>query len=1764
MEPSSSSSSSHHVDSSRLPDSSLQRHSVSSLFAKLRLSPSPSSVTDAISLSLNSSSLAVADQTTRELCRLVSTSVVSPATALLELQSALDGCSTGGNARLSLAQVFVKAIGFVVRFLFRADPSWGRSGFEPVELHPFIKVLLCGEFVEMELIRQVSLFTVHNKESEIESVARFLKPLLIFSILRKNSSNFAMDLISSLASISCSLKVEAISILKLLTGSLKYFPHENRKDIKLILSSAEYILDAYIVVLKQQSVFSEMLESNTQECSWALLETIFSLCFIQNKSFGINETVFQLAKRLLSIQKEINLKFLPEFNSIFITISYILSQTDFEHEQLAALKLLIFLTDWKHQTGLNKSGRLREELFCVFSVVALLMSPSKSVKAMASNFLLRINEFIVDLLRFSPSDENLGFNWTPPVGTHASVLFRLLHLWFEGKLDSSSCFYMEFIVANDITEPKRNSHEEKSWPFLLRNYFLNLPNKGIIQPGISGLINSVISVLILHPTLGKSSVETLAGLVAVDQKSAMPLLLITLFYIKILSSNESNKPELLLKLMESLSFFSAHNFMVPVVVQTVLPILKFESKPDLYSIAVRLLCKIWITTDRVFAILQEVLDPKAISEFISEREISISIAASIRDVCKHNPDRGVDIILSVSSCIESRDKIVQALGLEGLTFLCEADVVDFYTAWIVIKKHLLDYSLDPIIAHGVARLLRWGAMDAEAYPDASRSVLQIMWNIASKRNIPSESSSSHWTKARVAAFTSLSHYKVVVIQEAVDEFKKGNFELLISEENSEVLNAMEELQVEIIKYEHTTRRRGQKDARITASKTEKLLDVFPQAIFSRDKIKYQDLPGAALICFNFTPKLESPLKSIKDLQKVNQAYEKALMDLAESLHITRNLIFAIISIQSWKSFLDRWIEAVINFMKDSSSSDSLDKHTRAAKDILKILCRIAEESIPRVAVNIALAIGALCLVVPDSAHFVVSDVSDFLLKWLFEFEHEHKQWTAAICLGFIADCFHPTDQKTKFKVINALHEVICKSESDFVRGACGAGLGFASKSLFKSSQEINSTSKSEETKLLETILTTLSALISKQCPSTSNSLNSLTNQVHSKNKVLLEAPEISDEDPWGTAGLVLGLGNSVFALYRSGSHDSVITIKNLLMKWIEDKVFDEMSDIKLLMGSCLALPIVISFSQRVDLSTNDDLDLLLESYNSLICEIINVNKSGVIYSDLLMAACVGAGQLISSVLNDGVYDLKLDGVTSLLETIKSVYDNKNSNYSYSVYLGGLFGVVNAFGASAGYINLQKEKTSIIKGPLLSDPTFESIIQEMFVLAKESKDLQRRQFCAWALAFLRNQFLKETSDKNSSLNQNLSEETLVWDLSSYLRDFDSNKEVINAKKGIISTMLSCLSKSPKLPSFDWGIIIRRFMKHQDISINKECLNFSLIHANHISPLLNLLDDLTDLPRFKTLDLNLQLFLLESMSQLLRLFSESRLEKLCVDLVQFFSLERNENSILRRSLWKGLCGSLRENYDEIVSHLEKLMEFMLIQLPNLNGDYLRDEFSENENEWFDVIECLDLASKTWLLNYLKIGELDQAKKIVIISRLVRHKSLHISELAKIRAYILDAKDEDIWLRVLLEVSSTISNSQVNIKQQWLLDALDISCVSHHPSTALKFVGLLSGFCSELMPVLIVNQTTVLLDLPITLSSLLSDPNWSSVRVTIAEKVWSIANRVRSLAEHLMPGPGLEEKEAELVFYLASVMHQTCVLLKEYLSFDKQIKLANLDVL
>lgn len=205
---------------------------------------------------------------------------------------------------------------------------------------------------------------------------------------------------------------------------------------------------------------------------------------------------------------------------------------------------------------------------------------------------------------------------------------------------------------------------------------------------------------------------------------------------------------------------------------------------------------------------------------------------------------------------------------------------------------------------------------------------------------------------------------------------------------------------------------------------------------------------------------------------------------------------------------------------------------------------------------------------------------------------------------------------------------------------------------------------------------------------------------------------------------------------------------------------------------------------------------------------------------------------------------------------------------------------------------------------------------------------------------------------------------------------------------VGTVLKCLSKAPRLPTTDWGVIVRRCMKievqiaykttnQQDLKLLREaCLHFTLAHATHISPLLQFLDDLTDILRFQRLDMNTQSILLQHLSQLMKLFSDSRLDKLYGDLTEYLysctssylNYSCEEKSMIRMSFWEGICKCLVEGASEEsgdLSFIKKCIE-CLLPLMILHNDG-QPKFMD---EWSAAITCLTIAQRSWLGDMLQV--------------------------------------------------------------------------------------------------------------------------------------------------------------------------------------------------
>uniref|UniRef100_A0A0D3EK24 DUF3730 domain-containing protein n=1 Tax=Oryza barthii TaxID=65489 RepID=A0A0D3EK24_9ORYZ len=1749
------------VDRTRVPDPTLQRHAVAALFRHLLTSvppPLPSAAHDALSSLLASPHPAVAAHAAASVARLAASraDLLSPELALPLLIAPL---SASPSPRL--ASCFVKAVAALVSCALRSGSAASR--FPPHD-HPFVQALASGaDGARAELQRQAARLVAEG----VHGVVGFLRPFVMFAAVRKGDTAFVKDLIGALAAaaVAAARPDSAVPVLKLLAECLLHFGRGDGEEVRLWLSSVECLVDAYVVLLRKFA-HAQMATYDAQANSVELIEMLLSQCSLHHQFMGNTSVVLGLSKHLFLAQKDLGLCYLPEISVVLSSLAFILSGLEFEHEQLSGLKLLAFLIEWRHENALRTNEAVHhfsEEIVCVLPVINLVISPSKSVKSVASHVLSRFHVLVLDLLA-SCSSEQQDSSMVHHISKPTSILPKLVHhLWSQSS--SSGFIFTKYITSRGLAESAGNSTEPNYWTHQINEYLSalrkeklsldSLSSKKIQSVAISSLLSSAVSVLVMHPKIGTSAAQSLALLGATDPKLGMPLLVLILFYTKVLYSNNNCDANILLSLLESLPSLAVHGFVLPLSLQLISSMLKKDVKSVLYPIAVRLLCKMWTVTDWAFQNLQGTVDPENFSNSVDDREVFTSIAASVRDVCKQNPDRGVDLILSVSACIESRDSVVQALGLESLSYLCEEDVVDFYTAWKVISKQLLDFSIDPTVSHGLCILLRWGAMDSEAYPGTSKHLIQILWSIGTYRE---KNVDPLWVKARGTAFQSLSHYKSQIV----------------------------------------------------------------------GKSAHHRFPGAALLTLNFTPKDILHEGKSKDLPRVHAAYEQALVEMAESMYISRNMVVALLALHSWKSFVSNWMQAVIACL-DTKESSKLNKASKAADDIFKILCKCVPVSTPSVVVSIALAIGALCLVVPPTAHLVISSASDFLLRWLFQYEHEHQQWSTALSLGLISNCFHPTDKRSKLQVINGLLEVISKTESYLVKGACGLGLGYCCQALLAradnaADSELEATTQLTERASVEEILHTLTTSLVQLCPFSCYSLKKLS-ICGIKSLEGMEEKYVSlEDDPWAVAGLVLGLGNSVVSLYRLGAYEAIIEVKNILISWIPDVdssslLFDEEDSASLCMGSCLALPSVLAFCQKVEL-LNDDLDALFNRYTSLATNLLSLKKSGTIFQNLLMAICIGAGSFLSSILNDGVHAMKFTDVKDLLDTLKHIYTHP---YPPLVHLGGMLGTVNAFGAGAGDLTgicrqptnsqIKHEKeSSLVRGPVLTSSVGEtlstSMIQEIFLLAKDAEDDHIKDYAAWAISFLRSRWLsknqiifdddcsqRNSSDSNQSTS--FSDESLVWNLSQWLRDLNFEKPDSMVSTSTVATVLRCLSKAPRLPSIDWGVIVRRCMNveahipdmltnhHDPKLLREECLYISLAHASHISPLLHFIDDLTDLSRFRRLEINLQSILLQYLSTLMKLFSLSRLDKLSEDLIEYLysptssylDYSSEQRSMLRTSFWKGIRECLVEDVSEESSGFSCIKKCIqsLSPLLSLHKDG-QPEFIE---EWSAAIKCLTVAQKGLLGDMLQVEisssfneleHIDVAKKIIIRARMCSSGCGSVDELGNIKTTILSTRLDGVWWNVLVEVAGALYYADSRMKKQWLLDALDIGCVTAHPSTVLHFVGLLCGSCCIYMPLLIVNPTNVLSDLPVTLPSFLSSSIWDDLRNSVADKLWLLTARIYTWAEQLTHSVGLARhdhihgSEAEMAIFLANILRCTCIAVEDHLAVEKKLKLANLEAL
>ncbi|KAG4182177.1 hypothetical protein ERO13_A09G028500v2 [Gossypium hirsutum] len=475
--------------------------------------------------------------------------------------------------------------------------------------------------VERELVNQVLLFMAKNKGLGMAEVCEFLRHFLIFSILRMNASDsslflFARQLITSMASFCCSIPNQALPIFRALIHCLKYFPLKSLEVTRNFCYVVECLVDSFTVVLKQL-VGKGVLITEAQLCGVELIENVLSLYMSPCKQSDEIEPIVELLKHMLVAQKDLALHYMPELASVILSLSVLLIESDLEHQQLSILKFLQFLLKWKSKIEYAVNGAeyfLSEELLVIFPVISLISSPSKSVKGAANDLLVLLERLLVKLLTMPKINlaKKVGY---PSISRPELIAYRLLqHLWFEDRNSLSSSFFLSFssVCGTDVQEmhgrPRSWAYQLKElalWIVERRKSGLPVPrSQEILLTEMPLLFGAIAAVLVMHPSLGSTAIDALASIGNMDPKLGVSLLLSILFYNNIFTRKDVVYQSMLPKLLGMLPSLASQTGMIPLVVQTILPMLHKDAKPVLYATATRLLCQTWEINDRTFSSLQ--------------------------------------------------------------------------------------------------------------------------------------------------------------------------------------------------------------------------------------------------------------------------------------------------------------------------------------------------------------------------------------------------------------------------------------------------------------------------------------------------------------------------------------------------------------------------------------------------------------------------------------------------------------------------------------------------------------------------------------------------------------------------------------------------------------------------------------------------------------------------------------------------------------------------------------------------------------------------------------------------------------------------------------------------------------------------------------------------------------------------------------------------------------------------------------------------------
>ncbi|XP_024518081.1 protein RST1 [Selaginella moellendorffii] len=1582
--------------------------------------------------------------------------------------------------------VLVCGIGFLCRLHVAGHDN-------SITVHPLLKALQSREETSSSIIQQVRLVLLHA--SDHQRAMQFIQPFLtrVFLDPSRMRSSFARGLHSNLCAIAISRPCLAPGLMKLLIQYAQSRFLETPQDIEFLCEGIQELMD----LLEESSHFSEM-----EDFTSPILELLFGL-WHESKTHSLPSLPFVCLVRRISL-----LPSKPQRLDVYLaSLAYLLAISELEQEQLSILALA--------QTWLEKDSNftLQSLLFWIFPTLHILTSPSSLLKQAATSLLKKIDRLLSD---GSLLNVKAGKSESMQLGGLAYEL--LCSLWTK-EADVEAWFKTLTTHLSD-----------SDFPMLLAILTTALT----FHPSskISGFAINMLALLGQHH--------------AVWGISLFPVFLFSLKY----HQRHDVNTNVVIAFLNALPDICGHPTTVPLSMHLLQHMVDYKENLRIQATSIRLIYKIWQHTDRAYSFLQKTLVPSWFSQAKEETDVLLSRATSLRDLCGHDPDVGIELILSVQACVECRSPVVKALGLQSLSFLCGHDAIDFYTAWKVIAKLFSPLPVSPSISESFCMLLKHGALDANLNAEDAHAVLNALWEFSSCDKQPSE----EWYRTRSAAVESLCEYEVELLKETmVNEGK--HVDILLRGASTAAKYQCERLVAKFLDYEHNTRQRATTE-KVIMSKLEKMLESIPRTFTSSTQ---NDYPGSLLFFWNASRgSLATAKKSA--LRVEEEGLKSVFFEVAKTLNVSGDLIMVLISLFSWSCFMHQWLKLGCQLHGNAEV---------ACEHIVKACIDASEEGIPRVSENSTLALAAFSRSLRQPS-LASSSVARYLESRISSLEHQSAQCSAAVSLGVLTTSLHPTDWDVKANAVRLLIQSATEADNAFVVGSAATGLGIACQSLFLS--EFSSMGSSKECALLSDIVHCVLKLLALRCPQIFSTMLALSQDSFFTTEVFTQETNVKDsrneeDDLWAIVGLVWALGKSVTPLGKAGKTTLVKRITQAVFSWIPDSI-DEVGTMCLATGASLVLPTCVEASDRLELLELAEIESLLSRLGSFVRQIVDLpqskRSSQPWLAHVFKASCIGYGGLVAKVLQTGAHPLAQETVRDLLETLHRGYTQvEDAHYC----LGAMLGLANALGAGvASEFEPQGAEQHVVSSlqagnkvttPLMFSSahggTLRTMLQQIVRISHSSEGGRLRGYARWCLAIMHTAWLRVSQGRVSAEgSERPTRATVRWSyqpvslsslpahstlrlLSEWLSSIGLTKVGIPCDE-VISVM-RCLEEAPRLPMLDWGGLIRRIMQHKEWflqpssgpdhgDVRNRCLIFSFRHADKVPPLASVLDEVCEGSKLVTIETSLRTVVLSRLGDLHKIFSLARMEKLLVDVIQVLGKLQTDARECRVECWKGLAKFWATDTRDLLVHIESCMRQLISMSPARFIDHNDTEETERDTmEWSVALECLKHARTSWLLDVFKIQDESFGKVAFARSRLAAMKVLPLSSLKVVRSRLLDRQITGHWM-LMTECALALKDAQFEDKHEWLLDTIDTAYVSKFPSTAISFMALLTSIWSPDSYLFTLSEPQIVRQLPHSLQKLLAEKKWNQSARVVASRLFSVMERVAKLGGSMEEGNVGEE--------------------------------------